>query len=278
MERIQSAIQKARASRQDKAEAASAPHKDDPVKAPVQSPEPKPDISALWGGLPELKVNGRALAKTRIIVDQVTHDAAPFDTLRTRLLHQMKTNKWRRVAITSPGASCGKTTLSLNLAFSMARRRDLRTMLVDLDMRRPAIAKVLNIPQPCNFADVLKRKAPAEDHMVCYDNRLIFAPNHAPAPRSAELLQERETGWVIDQLEERYQPDLMIFDTPPMLACDDAYAFFDQVDCVLLVAAAESTTSDELEKCEREIAGRTNLLGITLNKCRYLDKADNYGY
>ena len=56
---------------------------------------------------------------------------------------------------------------------------------------------------------------------------------------------------------------------PPMLMSDDAMAFLPHVDCVLLVAAAEKSRLDEVDKCEQELAEQTNVLGVVLNKCRY---------
>jgi hypothetical protein len=63
-----------------------------------------------------------------------------------------------------------------------------------------------------------------------------------------------------------------------MLAGDDAIGFLHNVDCALLVAAAGSTTIAQVDACERDIAAHTNVLGVTLNKCRYLDKDQAYGY
>jgi Mrp family chromosome partitioning ATPase len=65
---------------------------------------------------------------------------------------------------------------------------------------------------------------------------------------------------------------------PPMLGSDDMQAFAGKVDCVLLVAAAESTTIDEIDRCERDLASQTNVLGVVLNKCRYTHAEYGYGY
>jgi len=278
MERIQSAIQKARAAR---AQDAAPDVRQDSRPTPLAAAPDPADLSAssrLWAALPGLELNTSALQKSRILVSQTGDLATPFDVLRTRMLHQMRLNNWRRVAITSPGSGCGKTTLCLNLAFSFARQRDSRTMVIDLDMRRPSMAKLLQTPKERAFSRALEGQSSPEEHMVCYRERLTFGVNHRPTDNSAELLQSSGAANVIDRLEERYQPDVMLFDTPPMLACDDTFAFLDQIDCVLLVAAAEATTAEELEKCEREIGTRSNLLGVVLNKCRLLDKAYSYGY
>ncbi len=284
MERIQSAIQKAREVRQQStvAEDAATPRKSsmpsEAIPGGSYPAAPEVSIDQLWARLPKMKLEPRQLQRARIISDQAGATTAPFDVLRTRIMHQIRTNNWRRIAITSPAPACGKTTLCMNLAFSFARQRATRTMVIDLDMRRPSIEKILRQKEQHKFASALEGNSAPEEHMVCFSEKLIFATNHKPIQNPAELLQYSGTAHVIDKLEERYKPDVMLFDTPPMLACDDAYAFLDQIDCVLLIAAAETTTADELEKCEREITTRCNLMGVVLNKCRYLDEADSYVY
>ncbi|UWR05151.1 CpsD/CapB family tyrosine-protein kinase (plasmid) [Ruegeria conchae] len=278
MERIQTAIQKAREARRvsdaEKKEQTSAP-------TPVETLQPEGSPASLkeklWADLPKYKLNPKQLMRARISGHEATTESVSFDVLRTRMMHQMQSNNWRRVAIASPGSACGKTTLCLNLAFSFARQRNTRVILVDLDLRRPSIHKLLQTGE-YHFAKALEGESQPEDHIVCYDEKLAFALNSHSVPESAELLQDKDAAHVIDRMEERYQPDIMLFDTPPMLTCDDTYAFLDQIDCVLLVAAAENSTAEELEKCKDEISARCNLLGVVLNKCRYLETLDKYGY
>ncbi len=283
MERIQSAIQKARKAREQ-----SSPEQQDFVSekatalatgVPQATPARETEGSKhFWRELPKLHLQPKTLRNAQIVTDQAGGATAPFDALRTRMLHQMRANKWSRIAITSPGSACGKTTLCMNLAFALARQRDLRTLVVDLDMRKPSIAQALGLAQQLNFPDALRGNSAPEEHMVCYDEKLIFAVTRQPAESPAELLQEKGAAHVIDDLEARYMPNVILFDTPPMLACDDTFAFLDQIDGVLLVAAAENTTLEELEKCKQEIETRSNLMGVVLNKCRYLNREDSYGY
>lgn len=77
-------------------------------------------------------------------------------------------------------------------------------------------------------------------------------------------------------LKPKLAPDVVIFDLPPMLANDDVAAFLPNVDCAILVVAAEQTTRAEVDLCERELSQKTNLLGVVLNKCRYAP--EKYGY
>lgn len=280
MERIQSAIQKAREARQQTEPDPKGPFAVAEPVAPASSAEATQAeaIDKAWAELPAVEFKPKTLSRARIVTDQASPNSGSFDGMRTRMLHEMRKNNWRRVAVTSPSSACGKSTLCLNLAFGLGRQRDIRTMLIDLDMRKPSIEKMLNFKEAHNFASALADESRPEDHMCCYKQKLAFATNRRPAHDPSELLQGKDAARVIDDLEARYAPDIMIFDTPPLLTCDDTLAFLDQIDCVLLVAAAEASTVEEMKTCEHEIRQKSNLLGVVLNKCRYMEQPYNYGY
>ena len=93
---------------------------------------------------------------------------------------------------------------------------------------------------------------------------------------SSELLLSPATAQGVAALKAAFQPDVILYDLPPMLMSDDVMAFVPHLDCVLLVAAAEQTRLDEVDKCEQDLAEQTNVLGVVLNKCRYM--GEDYGY
>lgn len=288
MERIQSAIEKARKARTTVAGTEDAPEqksRENGRSAPVaEPPVPEtgpggdPDRDALWKSVPLFKTDIRRMNRNRILAYKPGKESSAYDVMRTSLLQQMRKNDWTRVAITSSGAGSGKTMTSLNLAFSLARQSDLRVMVVELDMRRPSIARMLGIREPVQFSQVLEGKAAPEDHLLRYGANLIFAVNQASARHTAELLQGSKAAGILDAVEAAYRPDIIVIDTPPLLASDDTLAFLDQVDAALLLIEAERTTPAEVERCEHEMTARTNLLGVVLNKCRYLDRTESYGY
>ncbi|MEP2031309.1 MAG: CpsD/CapB family tyrosine-protein kinase [Paracoccaceae bacterium] len=284
MERIQTAIDKARKARtlQQGGTAAVLPTKKAKDALPLPKEVPRHDDADGWSALTRFDPKQKFLEQKRIVAYQSGREALPFDVLRTRLLHEMRANKWRRVAITSPNAGAGKTMTCVNLAFSLARQQDHRTMLIEMDMRRPSMAGVLGVKGTQQFSDALSGRSPVEDHMVRYGQNLAFALNQTTARNPAELLQGAAAAQVIDNIDANYQPDIMIFDLPPVFASDDAMGFMDQVDCALLIGEAEKTTIDEIDKCEQELAARTNVLGVILNKCRYLGShegdGNQYGY
>lgn len=284
MEKIQAAIAKARASREAlAAETVEAARADaGPLgaasAAPAPAQDPAAELAATWTALPALKVDAARLREHHVVTLTSGGEAAPFDALRTRTLQQMRTNNWHSLAITSPGPGCGKSTVALNLAFSLARQADLRVILLELDLRRPSLARTLGLHSEASLADVLKGRAPFEAAARRHGDNLAIAVNLAPVRSPAELLSAPQVPGILADIRKRYAPDLVIFDLPPMMVNDDTIAFLPQVDCALLVAAAEITGVKEIDTCEREIAAQTNVLGIALNKCRYMEADYGYGY
>lgn len=266
MDRIHNAIAKARASRES-----AAPHKQ-AGKANLLQPS---DLGADWSTLTELQLSPSILDENRIVAHRPGPAATVFDLMRTNLLRQMHEHGWTRVAITSPGAGCGKTTVALNLAFSLARLTDLRVMLLELDLRCPSILRALGLDRVQNFAGVLAGTEQPEAQLTRWGKNLAFGLNSAPVQSSAELLSSERAADVVDAIETTHRPDIILFDMPPMMTGDDTLAFLDQVDCALMITAADETPVSQIEQCGKELATYTQVLGVVLNKCRMIDRHEN---
>ena len=280
MEKIQNAIAKARAERLQAAPAQSniasrQTAEADPGAATLL---PHSTHEAAWQALPALHPDPARMRDSRIVAFSGGHEAVSFDVMRTKLLQQVRANGWRRVAITSPSPGCGKSTNSLNLAFSIARQAELRMVLAELDLRRPSLANILSIQGRKSFAHVLQGRADFAESAVRYGDGLALAVNDGPVRNPAELLQGSAVPTALAAIEASYAPDLILFDMPPMLVSDDTMAFMGHVDAVLLIAAAEATTIKEVDACERELASQTNVMGEVLNKCRYMGAEYGYSY
>ena len=270
MERIQAAIQKAKERRGE------TPERPPPPAACAGRPAaPLPAVGPAWAELAPFEPDPRLMARNRIVTFA---DADPahvtFDMMRTKLLRAMRPNGWTSVGITSPAAGCGKTTLRINLAFSLAHQADLRTVLVDLDLRRPAVARELGLPGALGGPRAAGRgRSPRPSCATATTWR--SAPTRAGG-RHSDLLMSAATAQAVAGLKAAFAPDVIIYDLPPMLMSDDAMAFVPHLDCVLLVAGAEKSRLDEVDKCEHDLAEQTNLLGVVLNMCRYM--GEDYGY
>lgn len=274
MEKIQSALAKARSERGTATVSSPAKEKRALATAPVVTA----DVAAAWDSLPALNLSAKRLKSNCIVAIAGGKDATDVDMMRTRVLQQMRDNGWRRLAITSPTAACGKSTIALNLALSLQRQPDLRTVLMELDLRRPSLTKMAGITQDMRFAEVLAGTEAFNKNAVRYKDNLIISANQRPHKNAAELLSAKTMPRALAAIEEIYAPDIMLFDTPPMLVTDDMMAFARHMDCVLLVAGAESTTTKEVDICERDLASQTNVMGVVLNKCRYMGPEYGYGY
>lgn len=270
-----------------RAPAPARPAEKDPRQA-VSEPEPRRtgpraprfhlhDARSIWQELTPFKPDPAQMRRHRIVSYERSDPAhVSFDMMRTRLVQHLRTNGWTSVAITSPGPSCGKTTTSLNLAFALAYQQDTRTVLMDVDLRRPNMARILGLKEVHSMASILDGSGTIESNFVRYGENLAIGTNERPARHPSELLQHSNATAALANLREKLAPDVIIFDMPPMMSNDDVMAFLPHVDCVLLVAAAETTTIDEVDRCERELASQTNVLGVVLNMCRYA--TEKYGY
>ena len=240
-------------------------------------PEPLEIVRGAWEGLPPLVIDHDAAANNRIITLNRSSPAhAAFDMMRTKLLRLLKENNWTSVAITSATPACGKTCIALNLAFSLANQRDCRTVLVDLDLRRPQIGKSLAIKNSGSMENFLKGDGGLRETFFRYGDNLAIAPNRQAVQYPAELLQSAVAAQSIQDMRKEIEPDVVLYDLPPMLSTDDVLAFLPNVDGVILVAASDQSTIAEVDICEQTLREKTNVLGVVLNKSQY--NQEQYGY
>ena len=291
MERLQAAIEKARTQREGQksstASAASAATPAEPAATKsagkAATPQAKAaqaasDLTELWRGLQPIDASGlvRGGLRSQIVTLRPGAEAVAFDILRTRILHQAQQNNWKRIAIISPHSGCGKTLTTTNLAFSFARQSELRTLVLDLDLRRATLAKTLGQSPAATMGDVLEGRVPFAKHALRHGENLAFGLNRGPVPHSSELLQSNKTREMLAAIEADYRPDILLFDVPPLRATDDSIGILQFVDAAVIIVAAEETPMKQIDVVERQVAELTNVMGIVLNKCRIMD--DEYGY
>jgi Mrp family chromosome partitioning ATPase len=231
---------------------------------------------AAWAALPVMAPSARTLARARITTrDRPRGSPTAFDILRTRILRTMRQNGWRTVAITSPTSESGKTTTCLNLAFSFGRRREGRTLAVECDLIRPAFARLLQLQPRRSIADGIAGRAPVDECLIRCGETLAIGAATRPETASAELLQSAACVQSLWRMAQGYEPDVMLFDLPPLFVSDDALGFAAHADCALIVAAEGRSRLDEVDRCIDELSRVTNVLGVVLSKSAF---ARNVGY
>ncbi|MBW7920979.1 MAG: CpsD/CapB family tyrosine-protein kinase [Rubellimicrobium sp.] len=248
-------------------------------------PAPPPDIEANWARLATIPVDPGRM-DDNLVITAARHDpaAGAFDVLRTRMVQAMADRGWRRVGITSPTKGCGKSFTALNLAVTLSRYAGHRAVVLDLDLRAPALARTLGMAAPGPVGDMLRGTVAPLDHLRRFAaNALNIGANVALGlndrvePYAAELFQTRQMAQVLARIEAELAPDLMLFDLPPALAQDDVIALAPLYDCILMVVGGGATTPREVRESLRRIGEDKPVLGMILNRGEGAD-GDAYRY
>jgi Mrp family chromosome partitioning ATPase len=124
--------------------------------------------------------------------------------------------------------------------------------------------------------DVLCGRRDFADHARLLGTNVAIGFNEKPSDAPSEILQSDGAATTLTKIETDFAPDLILIDLPPMMATDDNFGFLGNVDCVLLMVAAEHTTTDQIEVTLRQLGDLTSVMGIVLNKCHHTQGA--YGY
>jgi protein-tyrosine kinase len=215
---------------------------------------------------PPMPVDETQLTARRIIAHRTRNaEADVFRLLRTQVLQIMNKEGYRTLAITSPHYGDGKTTISLNLALSIALDLKQTVLLVDLDLRRPNLHEFLGLPPSAGLSDYLVNNTPVAECLkrLTFD-RLSILPAGTPLDNSSELLGSPKMAALARELKARYPDRMIIYDTPPTLSQDDALAFLPHVDATLVVVQDGATTVDDLKTCLGLLRG-ANIIGTVLN-------------
>ena len=255
-----------------------AAHQDAVGDLPAPAVAARPDV---WPSLASIAVKGKVLDRNLVITANRTDPAyASFDVLRTRLVQALREKGWKRVAITSPTSGCGKSFTATNLAMTLSRYENCRTVLLDMDLRRPSLARYLGQSKAGSMGAMLRGDVSMADHLkrmsaegANIGDNLAVGLNDTPESYASELFQQPKTTEVLDQIEADLNPDVILYDLPPALAQDDVISFRQHFDCVLLVVGGGLTTAKEVKEVNRRMGEDKPVLGVVLNMAE--DKSDN---
>ncbi|GJG89037.1 hypothetical protein tb265_42180 [Gemmatimonadetes bacterium T265] len=190
--------------------------------------------------------------------------AEAYRALRTNLLYAQTSGPLKTLVVTSPAAADGKTTTAVNLSVAFAQQ-GLRVLLVDCDLRRPGLAAALGVPSDPGVTDLLLGRAelPAGVYATRV-HRLDVLPCGTSRGDAAELLGSPQMRALVDRLAGEY--DLVVMDTPPVLAASDAVVLAARADGVLLVLRAGETDRGAAQFALQQLTGvRARVVGGVLN-------------
>jgi Mrp family chromosome partitioning ATPase len=223
--------------------------------------------SRVWESLNAVTLNGDMLAGNGLFTNPDESIAGPaFDILRTRIAQAMSERGWRRIGVTSPTHGCGKSFTAANLALSLARRPGSRTVLIDLDLRRPNLHDLLGLTPAGALRDFLDGTQPMESLFIRVGKTLAIGMNAEAASDAGDILHDPEAKKAFEAMDVQLDPEIVVLDLPPALVSDDVIAMADKLDAVLIVVDGTRSTARDIRATEALFEGRIPVMGIVLNR------------
>ena len=199
-----------------------------------------------------------------------------FRSLRTNIQFSTLDKPAKTLLVTSPNPVEGKSVTAANLAVVMAQA-GLKTLLVDSDLRRPALHKIFQSPNQSGLTTmVLQEDLSSDGHLQATEMENLHLLTSGPIPPNpSELLGSRKMQTLMEKFREEY--DIVVLDSPPVLAVTDASVLATQVDGVLIVADSGRTRRDvALRARDNLVKVGANILGVALNRMGH--RAGGYYY
>jgi len=200
--------------------------------------------------------------------------AEAYRSIRTGLYFSTKGQQHRVIQITSPNPGDGKTTVSSNLAITIAQSGK-KVLLIDADFRRPRIHKVFNLNQTLGMSSVISGDCDLPEAVQFTEVENLWIMPCGPRPSNpSELLSSPRFGELLQLLSEQY--DFVLVDTPPMLAVTDPSVVAARVDGVFLtIRITKRTRAESIRATELLRALGANVLGVVVNG---IGEKQGYGY
>lgn len=187
-----------------------------------------------------------------------------YKTLRTNIRFALRGKQGKKFCITSSAPGEGKSITILNLAISFAEAGK-KVLLIDADLRRPAIARLLRERSGVGLANVLAELTDVDEAIrkEVYPNLDVLFSGDIP-PNPLELLSSEKMQELIDNMEKVY--DYILVDTPPATIVSDACVVATLLDGVLFLVRNQKSNKDNVKQVIKnlQLVG-VKILGFVLN-------------
>jgi capsular exopolysaccharide synthesis family protein len=201
--------------------------------------------------------------------------AESYRVLRTNVLFSRKDQGFRTMTVVSGGAGEGKSTTIFNLATTFAQQGS-RVLLVDSDLRRPSLHKILGVANNLGLTNyLLKQNTVDEVIQTTPVASLDFLPSGKLPSSSIGILNSVQMRAFIEEAKSRY--DFVFFDSPPIMGVSDASILASEVDMAILVVQYRKYPQQMTLRAKQmveKVGGR--LLGVVLNNINI--SQDSYYY
>ena len=188
-------------------------------------------------------------------------------------------NRANLILITSSLPGEGKTFTAINLALSIANERDKQVLLIDADVARPSISKVLGIQPRSGLIEYLDNQDILFSDVLLDTNvpGLRIVPAGKTHKHSTELLSSNKMALLVEELSSRYPDRIIIFDSPPLLAATQGEILAKLVGQIVLVVEAERTLQSMVMESVSKLSACDVVLAV-FNKTKRNADGAFYGY
>lgn len=190
------------------------------------------------------------------------HLIEQFRRLAATLHHARQANGLCSIMVTSATPGDGKTLTSVNLALVLAESYRYNVLLIDADLRRPSIPRVLDLAEGSGLGEALRSPTEQKLALVPITPRLTVLPAGQPMANSIEALTSPRMRQILKEAAARF--DWVLLDGPPVGASVDARLLAQMVGGTLFVIHAEKTQCPDVLKAVEAI-GREQIIGVVLN-------------
>ena len=201
-----------------------------------------------------------------------------YRSLRTSLLYTSPDKKIKSILISSAGPGEGKTTTVANLAITYANLGK-RTILIDTDLRRPVVHKVLDLKKEPGITDYLSGATNDFDSIIQkteIENLFVVTSGIIP-PNPSELLGSKKMSELLRKLENEW--DMILFDSPPLVAVTDATLVSKEIDQIVMVVKVGQTDKKAFEHTINSLRNvQAPLGGVILNAVTHKNSYGSYYY
>lgn len=198
-----------------------------------------------------------------------------YKQLRTQVLAQLRELGARSLMVTGPTAGVGKTTVALNLALNIARLEYKHVLVVDLDLRASSMLDVLGLKRKHGSERLAEPDFSLAQASVPLGPRLRVLPCADRREDSSECLVSKSALSFFDTMSRLPEDFVVIYDTAPVLGCDDVPAVLPVMEAAILVVEEGRTGRAELREAQRRL-GSVPLVATVLNKSRDRDIRRHY--
>ncbi|MEY3200930.1 MAG: hypothetical protein RIR70_480 [Pseudomonadota bacterium] len=183
------------------------------------------------------------------------------------------------VMVTSALPGEGKSFSSINLAMSLAQEEDTTVLLVDADVARPSIMRLLGLPPARGLMDVLCGEATVGEVLMKTNvDKLSLISAGMPHERATEMLASSSMRSFLDEIASRYEDRIVVFDSPPLLSATEARVLASHMGQVLLVVEAMRTPAATVKSALATIAACPVKLALLNKGAAPVARGYGYGY